>query len=181
MNRAAFVLRFLALFAALVAAGGATGAARGYARLLEGAAALASPAATGWWLERRPGANDTRLWYRSGEHALPLQLSLEALALGLLPFLSLLGATPGLGLRRLLTGAALGFAGLFLLDLLVLVLYPLLVSRPNPFTDITGGFLGLLTFVGGPVILWFVLTYDRMRPVWRLGTSRRSHRLARGG
>ena len=31
-----------------------------------------------------------------------------------------------------------------------------------------GTFLGLLTFVGGPVILWFVLTFRQLQAVWRL-------------
>lgn len=173
MSRTAFVARFLGLFAALILAGSALGVPARYASLLAAAAGAASPLVTGWWLEPRPAAaGGAGFWYRSGETAIPLQLSLEALALGLLPLLSLIGATPGLNARRLLTAAALGATGIFLLDLLVLVLYPLLVSRPNPLTDIAGGFLGLLTFVGGPVILWFVLTFDRMKGVWRLGERR---------
>jgi hypothetical protein len=173
MNRTAFVARFLVLFAVLTIGGWALDAPARYATILAGAAGVTSPVATGWWLEPRPGAaGGTGLWYRSGEQGIPLQLSLEALALGFLPLLALLGATPGIATRRALGGVALGVAGLFLLDLLVLVLYPLLVSRPNPLTDIAGGFLGLLTFVGGPVILWFVLTYDRMQSVWRLGGRR---------
>ena len=47
-------------------------------------------------------------------------------------------------------------------------LYPWLVGNPNAFTDIVGTFLGLLTFVGGPVILWFALTYEQLRGVWAL-------------
>jgi hypothetical protein len=45
---------------------------------------------------------------------------------------------------------ALAAAGLFALDLLVLVLYPFLVDPgvPNAFADITGTLLGLLTSVG---------------------------------
>ncbi|MEO8605087.1 MAG: hypothetical protein ABI629_21145, partial [bacterium] len=64
--------------------------------------------------------------------------------------------------------AAIGVAALFALDLLVLLLYPWLVGNPNAVTDITGTFLGLLTFVGAPVILWFALTYRSMRDVWQL-------------
>jgi hypothetical protein len=71
--------------------------------------------------------------------------------------------------RRWLLAALIGIAGFFLLDLLVVLLYPLLVTRPNAVTDITGTFLGLLTFVGAPIILWFALTFERLRSVWRLG------------
>jgi len=90
------------------------------------------------------------------------------MALSLLPLLALLGATPGLDARAIALRAALGIAGLFVLDLLVLLLYPWLVGNPNAVTDIVGTFLGLLTFVGAPVILWFVLTYRILREVWRL-------------
>ena len=86
----------------------------------------------------------------------------------MLPLLSLLGATPGLGAGAIALRALAGIAGLFALDLLILLLYPFLVGSPNAFTDIIGTFLGLLTFVGGPVILWFVLTFKQLRPVWRL-------------
>ncbi len=57
---------------------------------------------------------------------------------------------------------------LFALDLVVLLLYPWLVGSPNAVTDITGTFLGLLTFVGAPVILWFMLTFRELGAVWRL-------------
>lgn len=61
---------------------------------------------------------------------------------------------------------------LFALDLLILALYPWLVGAPNPLTDILGTFLGLLTFVGGPVILWFALTYEQLRGMWKLERRR---------
>ena len=63
----------------------------------------------------------------------------------------------------------MGVVGLFALDLLILLLYPFLVGSPNAFTEIIGTFLGLLTFVGGPVILWFALTFRQLQSVWRLG------------
>ncbi len=169
MSRPAFVLRFLALFALLIVGGWLTAAPRGYAAALRLAAAGVSPLVTGWNLERRPPAADGRpqLWFRRGAEQLRLALGLEQLALGLLPLLALLGATPGLGAGAALRAATLGIAALFALDLLVVVLYPWLV-RPGALTDITGTFLGLLTFVGGPVILWFALTFRHLRPVWRL-------------
>lgn len=169
-----FVLRFLAAFGALIVLGWSTDAQRHYARGLAASARIASPVANGWWLEERIGAGGPELWFRQGTTELRLLLSLESLALGLLPLIALLSATPGLGLRRTAAVALAGCLGLFALDLVVLLLYPLLVSNPNALTDIVGTFLGLLTFVGGPIILWFVLTFDRMRDVWRLGGTAES-------
>jgi hypothetical protein len=88
--------------------------------------------------------------------------------LGLLPLLSLIWATPRMRVRQRSTTALLGVGGLFLLHLLVLVAYPWMVRDPDAVKDISGTFLGLLTFVGGPAILWFALTYESLRDVWRL-------------
>ena len=169
-SKAAFVARFLAVFAVLVVAGWLTDAPKGYAAALRVAATITSPLANGWSLEQRPSPTGRQeIWFRRGNEQLRLGLGLEALALGLLPLLSLLGATPSLGLAGLATRAVLGIAALFVLDLLILLLYPLLVGSPNAVTDIAGTFLGLLTFVGGPVILWFALTFRQLHTVWRLG------------
>ena len=169
-NRLLFVVRFLAVFALLIVAGWWSAAPARYAGALRVAATVTSPLANGWSLEERERTGDRQqIWFRRGNDELRLGLSLDALALGLLPLLSLLGATPGLTPLRLAARAAIGVAGLFLLDLLVLLLYPYLVGSRNPFTDIVGTFLGLLTFVGGPVILWFVLTFRELKQVWRLG------------
>jgi len=173
-RRASFVARFLVAFALLIALGWLSDAPRHYARLLAACARLASPPLTGWWLEDRTGTRGAELWFRHAGGELRLLLSLESLALGLLPLLALLSATPGMGFRRWGAAALIGGGALFALDLVVVLLYPLLVSTRNALTDITGTFLGLLTFVGGPIILWFVLTFDQLRHVWRLdpGQSR---------
>lgn len=177
MNKGAFVLRFLAVFALVIVVGWAVNGSRYYAQALEAAARITSPVVTGWWLEERATPTGPTLWFRFRSAPAPeaekpielkLLLSLESLSLGLLPFLALLSATPRIDLRRWLTSALLGSATFFLLDLIVVLLYPLLVSRPNALTDITGTFLGLLTFVGAPIILWFALTFDQLRGVWKL-------------
>jgi hypothetical protein len=175
-SRLAFVARFLAAFALLIVAGWLSGAPARYATALRVAAGIGSPLINGWSLEERaPAGGRQQIWFRrnSGDlhtqaEEMRLGLSLDALALGLLPLLSLLAATPGISPARFASRAAIGVAALFALDLLVLLLYPALVGSPNPFTDIAGTFLGLLTFVGGPVILWFVLTFRELRGVWRL-------------
>jgi len=168
-SKLAFVARFLAVFAVLVVTGWLTNFPKGYAVALRGAATVSSPLANGWSLEQRPSTTGRQeIWFRRGNEQLRLGLGLEALALGLLPLLSLLGATPRLGVTPLLTRAAVGVVALFGLDLLILLLYPALVGSPNALTDIVGTFLGLLTFVGGPVILWFALTFRELQTVWRL-------------
>jgi hypothetical protein len=169
-SKALFVVRFLVVFALLIVLGWLTDAPARYATALRVVASFTSPVVNAWSLEERDRSVTGRqeIWFRRGSEQMRLQLSLDALALGLLPLLSLLGATPGLGAARLAAAAAIGVGGLFVLDLLVLLLYPYLVGTPNAFTDIAGTFLGLLTFVGGPVILWFVLTFSRLRTVWRL-------------
>ena len=163
-----FVGRFLVLFALFVVTGGVLRLTQGYAIALHEAAALTSPALSGWWLEERDGVRGPEVWLRRGSQELRFGLSMEKLGLGLYPLLSLLLATPGLGWKRSGANVAIGVAGLFALDLSVVLAYPWLVV-PGALNDITGTFLGLLTFVGGPVILWFVLTFKHLRGVWRLG------------
>ena len=167
--RTAFVARFLALFALLIVGGWITDAPRRYAEALRVAGTITSPLVNGWTLERRDASTGRQeVWFRRGNDQLRLAIGLEQMALSLLPLLALLGATPGLGARGFALRAAIGVAGLFALDLLVIWLFPWLVQR-GPVTDVIGTFLGLLTFVGGPVILWFALTYRTLRHVWRLG------------
>jgi hypothetical protein len=166
-SKLAFIGKFLLIFAVLTFLGGSTETPKGYAAVLARTAAILSPVANGWSLESRRVGDQEKLWFRRGAEEMRLLLGLEHLALGLLPLLSLIGATPGMTWRQRLKAAALGILGLFSLDLLVLLLYPWLVRNPNPLTDIAGTFLGLLTFVGGPVILWFSLTYRQMRSVWK--------------
>jgi hypothetical protein len=168
-GRGAFVGRFLLLFAVLAALGWLSGAPHAYASALRLAGSVTSPLLNGWTLEDRSTTPDQQeVFFRRGNDQLRLALGLGQLALSLLPLLALLGATPGLDPRGLAVRAAIGAAALFALDLVVLLAYPWLVGNPGPLTDIVGTFLGLLTFVGGPVILWFILTYEQLRGVWRL-------------
>lgn len=173
IGRGGFVARFLLVFAGLVALGWLTGAPRAYTTALRVAGAATCPLVNGWTLEDRTASGARQaIYFRKGTDQLRLALGLDQLALGLLPLFALLGATPGLGARRLAASAAIGGAALFALDLVILLVYPWLVGNPNPVTDILGTFLGLLTFVGGPLILWFVLTYGHLRDVWKLDRRR---------
>ena len=166
--RAAFVARFLVLFALLAYGGFLSDAPRRYAGVLRVAGTATSPLINGWSLEQREAPSGRQeIWFRRGNDQLRLALGLQSMALSLLPLLALLGATPGLGVRGLASRAAIGVTALFGLDLLVVLLYPWLIDR-SAVADVAGTFLGLLTFVGGPVILWFALTYRALRDVWRL-------------
>lgn len=165
-----FVGRFLALFALLIAVGGLLDAPRGYAAALEKVSSVASPAVTGWWLEARDGPGGRQLWLRRADRELRFQFSPEKLALGLYPLLSLLLATPAPSWKRRASIVVIGVIAFFTLEILLVLLYPALV-QPGAITDIAGTFLGLITFVGGPLILWFVLTFDQLRFVWKFNET----------
>ena len=83
--------------------------------------------------------------------------------MGLVPLLALLAATPKLGLRHRAVLMAVGTALNFLVDSVILALFPLLVFYKNAFTDVVGTFLGLIAFVGAPVIIWFALTFRELQ------------------
>lgn len=167
MSVSRFVAVFLTAFAVLVATGGALGFPRGYALALRCAAGIAGPVVGGWWIEERPGPQGTEVWLRRSTHEVRFALSLDKFALGFYPLLSLLLATPGLSRRRLAARVVGTATALFLLDLAVVLTYPWLVV-PGALADIAGFFLGLLTFVGGPVILWFAATFGELQHVWKL-------------
>jgi hypothetical protein len=134
---------------------------------------------------RHAGAQPARLGARSPPHgrAVPVwvhggdrvqaSLQFDALTVGVVPALALLLATPGLGFRRRM--ALLGVAATlcFAVDTVTVALFPVLVFYKNPFTDVVGTFLGLIAFVGAPVIIWFGLTFPQLRQSLRhLGRRR---------
>ncbi len=165
----AFVGRFLLAFAILIVLSEATGLLHFFGAAVEVTAHATSPALNGWTFEPAQQVGSRRaLHFRRGSESLAFQLNLELLALGLLPLLSLISATPHMSWRQRSIAAVLGSAGLFALDLIIVLAYPWMVRNPTALKDITGTFLGLLTFVGGPVILWFALTYRHLQAVWNL-------------
>ncbi len=165
MHKLRFVGLFLFFFALLAVLSDLSGAPKGWGYVLRGAASFLQPVLTGWHMEVHPERQPT-LWLVRGGQSLPFQFGLEKWALSLLPFLSLVIATPVLSLTRRASVAALGIGAMFVLDLIIILLYPTLVVR-GAITDIVGTFLGLLTFVGAPVILWFALTFRELSSVWR--------------
>ena len=181
MSKLKFVARFLTVFAVLVALVGFAGIPARYAALTRAVAGIVSPVVNGWWVELRGKEGKQTTWLRRGNEALLFRISLESLALGFIPLLALIGATP-LTLKRWALASGLGMLGLFTLHLLVVLVYPFLVDaapppdfvvpKNGPLQRIAGQFIGFLAFVGGPVILWFVLTYTQLQTVWQLQGSK---------
>ena len=122
-----------------------------------------------------PGINGWYLHYASEEafftHAnkkIELLLDLNIRAMGLLPLLSLILATPGQGRKQLIRSVLLGSFLFFLLDVFVVLVFPWLLYEPNPVKDIIGFSLGILSFVAAPLVIWFGLTYSVLQEQWRL-------------
>jgi hypothetical protein len=158
---------FLLSFAALLIVWWAIDFANLYRRMVLGGAQAVSPVVNGWWLEFEPGATG-KAFFRSGPRKLQLLLQMPSLSMGMVPFLSLVLATPGLGPRRLATAVPLGIGLFWLSNVLVVLAYPFIVDRPNAAKETLGVFSGLVAFVVAPLGLWFVLTYPALRPIWQL-------------
>jgi len=166
-----FAIKFLLTFALLVAAWWRFDVANRYRTAVLGTAQLLSPVVNGWWLDYdRPEMIDPVV-FRKADRQLPMLLQLPALSMGMMPFLSLLVATPGLGWRRLAGTAGLGAFLFFAVHVAVVLTYPFIMDRPNFVKDIAGVFSGLVAFVVAPLGLWFVLTYSALRSVWQLVES----------
>jgi hypothetical protein len=161
MKKARFLLVCLLSFGVLLAAWKLTDASRWYTEGMLGLAGFMGPLLHGWVLEAGPQGGPPA-WVQGANHV-DLSIQFDALAVGVVPLLALLAATPGLGLQRrgilMLAGAGLNF----LVDAAILALFPLLVFYKNAFTDVVGTFLGLIAFVGAPVIIWFGLTFRELR------------------
>jgi hypothetical protein len=162
MKKWRFLGLFLLAFAAFLVVWRATDAARYYTNALLWFAGLVGPMLHGWVLEIPQPGHGSPTWVH-GNEAVQAAIQFDALSVGVVPVLALLAATPGLRWRRRIglmgLGALLGFA----VDTLVVALFPLLVFYKNAFTDVIGTFLGLIAFVGAPVIIWFALTFRELQ------------------
>lgn len=161
MKKARFLGTCLVLFAVLLITWRGTDGARWYTDALLVSAGAVGPMMHGWILETDP-SHSTPTWV-NGRNQVQLSLQFDALAVGLVPLLALLAATPGLGVRRRVTLMLIGGVLNFLVDTLIVALFPLLVFYKNPLTDVLGTFLGLIAFVGAPVIIWFALTFRELQ------------------
>ncbi len=161
MSKLGFLARFLLFFALLLVVWNLTSAGDAYNAALLEVAALLGPAITGWILEPVVEGGFPRWVHEST--GIDLQIQFDALAVGMVPLLALIAATPGPTWRRRVGLAALGAALFFAIDVAIVIVFPLLLHYDNAATDIGGTFLGMIGFVGAPVILWFALTFPYVR------------------
>jgi hypothetical protein len=162
MKKWRFLGLFLVAFALLLIMWRATDATRWYTDALLGLAGLVGPMLHGWVLEMPAPGSGTPTWVH-GSEAVQAAIQFDALSVGVVPVLALLAATPRLRWRRRIVLMALGGLLCFAVDTLIVVLFPLLVFYKNAFTDVIGTFLGLIVFVGAPVIIWFALTFRELQ------------------
>jgi hypothetical protein len=164
MRKLQFVGLFLVTFAAFLVVWNVTGGARSYTAAILRLAGVIGPMMHGWVLETPLDGRGVPTWVHGNNHV-QAAIQFDALAVSVVPLVSLLAVTPGLRARRraslMLTGATL----CFLVDVLIVALFPLLVFYKNAFTDVLGTFLGLIVFVGAPVIIWFILTFRQLQEV----------------
>ncbi len=164
-----FAATFLLTFALLVVVWWEFDVATHYRAAALAIGQVLSPSINGWWLEYDPAAPGNAA-FRLADRQLPMALDLGALSMGLMPFVSLVVATPGLRRGRRLFAVGAGCVLYFAIHVTVVVSYPLIMHRPNLIKDTLGVFSGLIAFVVAPLALWFVLTYPALRSVWHLST-----------
>jgi len=162
MKKARFLAVCLGIFAVLLIAWRLTRGAQWYTAGMLAFAGIVGPMVHGWVLETNPHGEGVPAWVH-GDDRVQLSIQFDALAVGLVPLLALLAATPGLRARRRATLMIVGGLLNFGVDTLIVSLFPLLVFYKNAFTDVVGTFLGLIAFVGAPVIIWFGLTFRELQ------------------
>jgi hypothetical protein len=163
-----FALRFLAAFAVLVVAWWISDFAVFYRTVALWTTQWLSPLTNGWTLLYGLPDLGEEVVYRRGPDELPLYLDLQTLSMSLMPYLSLVAATPGLGWKRGFVAVFGGSVAFFFVHIAVLLAYPFILDDPNLFKETLGVFSGLVAFVGAPLALWFVFTYPALRRVWGL-------------
>ncbi len=162
MSKLRFLIVFLLAFALLLAVWTRLGIGAWHERLVLGIASLLGPAVHGWMLLDGGAGAAHPQWVR-GDVRVDLRIQFEVLAVGLVPLWALFVATPAMTWRRRLRGVLWGSLACIAIDTAVVVCFPLLVHHTNVFTDIGGTFLGLVGFVGAPVIVWFALSWSELR------------------
>jgi len=162
MNKGRFLCRFLAAFALLLVGWRWSDASQWCTRGLLAGAGLLGPSLHSWVLEAPPHGQAVPVWVQ-GQHRVSASLQFDALTVGVVPALALLLATPGLGFRRRMLLLVVAASLCFAIDTMIVALFPVLVFYKNPVTDVAGTFLGLIAFVGAPVIIWFGLTFPQLR------------------
>lgn len=162
MKKLRFVGLFLAVFASFLVVWKVTGAGHWYTEGVLALAGMIGPMLHGWVLEAAAGGRGVPTWVY-GSNRVQASIQFDAMAVNLVPLVALLAVTPGLRLRRRGAIVLIGAMLYFLVDTLVVALFPLLVFYKNAFTDVIGTFLGLIAFVGAPVIIWFALAFRQLQ------------------
>lgn len=173
MSKARFLGTFLIGFAVLLVVWRVTPVASWYTDAMVTVGSVLGPLLHGWVLQPSTAPGGVPAWVR-GADRVDLAIQLDSLAVGVVPLLALVAATPALGWRRRLALMGVGTAVNVLVDGVIVALFPLLVYYKNAFTDVIGTFLGIVAFVGAPVIIWFALTFrqlQRMLPSLRSQTG----------
>ena len=168
-----FAGKFLLSFAVLLGVWWAIDFAWLYRTAVLQSVQLLSPLVSGWWLDYDRKDLVSAIAFRLGDRQLAMLLQLPALSMGLVPLLSLIVATPGLRPQDTAIRCALGVVLYLLLDVAVVLAYPLIMDRPNVLKDTLGVFTGLMVFVVAPLGLWFALTYSALQSLWQLGPKKR--------
>ena len=123
MNKVRFLATFLVIFAVLLVLWSRLDAARWYTAGLLACAGIIGPTLHGWVLETN--ADGGPVWVH-GNSSVRAAIQFDALAVGIVPVLALLAATPALSLRRRSVLMCVGCALCFLVDALIVALFPLL-------------------------------------------------------
>ena len=160
-----FALKFLATFTVIIPLWWAIDAGIHYRDALLTVAGWVSPL-TGWWLQFDATGVPQ---FRRDAVTLPFYLDLATIAMGLMPLLSLIVATPFQSARRIATCLPAAVALYFVVDLGVVLTYPFVMDHPNLLKDTLGVFSGLVAFVVAPLGVWFLLTYPALNTIWQLG------------
>jgi hypothetical protein len=167
-----FAGKFLLCFAILMVLWARTDFGTHYRNTVLAAVQDLSPWVNGWELQYDQPGDVADTVFRSGSSELPMLLQLPALSMGLVPFVSLIVATPRQGAKRTVINVAVGSALYFCIHVAVVLAYPFIMVHPNAVKDTLGVFTGLMAFVVAPLGLWFVLTYSALRSLWRIGGER---------
>lgn len=172
-----FAGTFLAMFAVLTVIWWWTDFGELYRVAVLAGAQVFSPLLHGWYLEfDTPGLVNAAAFKR-GSESLAMQLQLPQLAMGVLPLVSLIVATPRQTWRRAAVASVAGCVLYYFVDVFVVSIYPLFMDQRmggapqnfvNMIKDTVGVFSGLVAFVVAPLAIWFVLTYPALNSVWQL-------------
>ncbi len=164
-----FAGKFLLAFAVLIVAWGRIDFGERYRAAVLATVQFLSPFVSGWWLAYDTPGRPGEAFFRFQDQELPMLLQLAALSMYFIPFVSLVVATPGQGVKRCVANVLLGSLLYFLVHVVVVLAYPLIMNRPNAVKDTLGVFTGLMAFVVAPLALWFILTFPALRSLWQLG------------